>query len=344
MSDSLSKTYKPKAIDLFSGCGGLTLGLKSAGFNVVGAIEIDPKAQETYLANHPEVSLYKNDIRTIHPSTIMKDLGIIEGELELLAGCPPCQGFSRLRTRNKGASVEDPRNDLINQFELYIEHMQPKLVMMENVPALAKDERFQRLIYKLESLSYNISYEVADAADYGVPQRRKRLILIASKKCIPTLASKTLNQKTVRSAISHLPTPSLSLDALHSVPEKRSTLVKNIISLIPKNGGSRSDLPKELHLDCHVKSNGFNDVYGRMAWDSVAPTITSGCINPSKGRFLHPEEDRAISLREASLLQGFPEDYTFITKHGKESIALMIGNALPPPFIKAHALSLMKGL
>jgi DNA (cytosine-5)-methyltransferase 1 len=126
--------------------------------------------------------------------------------------------------------------------------------------------------------------------------------------------------------------------------ENRSKEVRELIALIPKNGGSRSDLPKRYQLDCHKRSDGFSDVYGRMAWDDVSPTITSGCHNPSKGRFLHPSQNRTITLREAAILQGFPRRYRFNVDHGKESIALMIGNALPPPFIAAHAGALRRGL
>lgn len=340
MKGSRQDMQKPTAIDLFSGCGGLTLGLKYAGYNVLGAIEVAPKAQQTYKINHPEVRLYESDIRDISASTILADIGINYGDLDLLAGCPPCQGFSRLRTRNRLNSVDDPRNDLILQFQRYVEELLPKNVMMENVPALAKDPRFKQLISHLESSGYNTIFEVADAANFGVAQRRKRLILLASRVGVPKLAEKSKKRLSVRDVISHIDAPTVSSDVIHTIPEKRSDAVKRLIALIPKDGGSRAQLPLEYQLACHLRSDGFRDVYGRMAWDDVSPTITSGCINPSKGRFLHPEENRTITLREASLLQGFPVEYRFDATHGKEAIALMIGNALPPPFIMAHALAL----
>jgi DNA (cytosine-5)-methyltransferase 1 len=124
------------------------------------------------------------------------------------------------------------------------------------------------------------------------------------------------------------------------LPEKRAGTVLKLIRDIPKDGGSRGDLPRARQLRCHKKSDGFSDIYGRMAWKKVAPTITSGCFNPSKGRFLHPESDRAITMREAALLQGFPRDYSFALSYGKQAIALMIGNALPPEFIRRHALEI----
>lgn len=332
------------ALDLFSGCGGLSLGLKKAGFRVAAAVEIDLKAQETYRLNHPNVKLYGCDIRELSASSLLKDIGLKRGELELLAGCPPCQGFSRLRTKNKGASVKDSRNDLISDFLRFINDTFPKSIMMENVPGLAKDQRFLDLCSAIEALGYKYVVHVLDAADYSVPQRRKRLILLASRVHQPVIAKKHPVRITVRDALAKVGAPSASKDLLHKIPEKRSLSVQEIIKNIPKNGGSRKDLPQNLHLDCHKNANGFHDVYGRMAWDSVAPTITSGCTNPSKGRFLHPSFNRTITLREAAVLQGFPLDYKFNISHGKGAIALMIGNALPPPFITAQARSLCSGI
>jgi len=336
--------FKLRAVDLFSGCGGLSLGLNGAGFQVIAAVEIDRKAQETYRLNHPSVRLYGQDIRELDPAQILVDAGLKVGELDLLAGCPPCQGFSRLRTKNKMTSVNDDRNDLIDDFLRFIEMMMPKTVMLENVPALQKDARFLSVRKKLEKLGYLTVVNVLDAADYSVPQRRKRLIMLASRIHLPVIASKAIKKITVRQALKGLKDPSASADKLHALGEKRSQKVKELIALIPKDGGSRSDLPQNYQLGCHARCDGFHDVYGRLAWDDVAPTITSGCHNPSKGRFLHPYEDRTISLREAAILQGFPRSYKFDIAHGKESIALMIGNALPPPFITAQASSLRVGI
>ena len=332
------------AIDLFSGCGGLSLGLKGAGFTVAAAVEIDRKAQETYHLNHPTVRLYAEDIRKLDPVQMLQEAGLKVGELDLLAGCPPCQGFSRLRTKNKGTSVSDDRNDLVEDFLWFIEVMQPKTVMLENVPALAKDSRFVGMRNQLHAQGYQTVVNVLDAADYSVPQRRKRLIMLASRVHVPMVAEKARTRLTVRQALKGMAEPGKSKDKLHALGENRSQKVRDLISLIPKDGGSRRDLPSKFQLDCHKRSDGFSDVYGRLAWDDVAPTITSGCHNPSKGRFLHPGQNRTISLREAAVLQGFPRSYKFDVTHGKESIALMIGNALPPPFIKAHANALRAGL
>lgn len=325
------------AVDLFSGCGGLSYGLKEAGFQVAAAVEIDTKAQATYKLNHPTVRLYGQDIRTLNPEQIMKDAGLTSGQLDLLAGCPPCQGFSRLRTKNQKTSVRDDRNNLVTEFVRFVKVLMPKTIMLENVPALAKDGRFTRMRNQLASLGYEMVVHVLDAADYDVPQRRKRLIMLASRIHKPQIAPRGRSRVTVRQALADVGAPSRTKDKLHGMGENRSQAVRDLIALIPKNGGSRSDLGQEHQLECHKRSNGFKDVYGRMAWDDVSPTITSGCHNPSKGRFLHPSYNRTITLREAALLQGFPMGYAFDTSHGKEAIALMIGNALPPPFIAAHA-------
>lgn len=332
------------AVDLFSGCGGLSRGLKDAGFQVFAAVEINQKAQETYRLNHPDVHLYGEDIRKLDPLNILQEMGLNSGDIDLLAGCPPCQGFSRLRTKNQRVAVQDDRNDLVLDFLRFVIAMQPKTVMLENVPALGQDKRFIDLRLKLEALGYRSIVEILNAADYRVPQRRKRLILLASRVHTPQVAQPSKARITVRQALADVGAPSKSRDQLHAYPERRSPAVRALIARIPKNGGSRSDLGAEFQLKCHENTKGFYDVYGRMTWDDVAPTITSGCHNPSKGRFLHPSYNRTITLREAALLQGFPRDYLFDVAHGKEAIALMIGNALPPPFIQAHAGALRDGL
>jgi DNA (cytosine-5)-methyltransferase 1 len=329
------------AIDLFSGAGGLTLGLKSAGFKVLAGVEINPIAASTYRANHPEIKLFECDIKNLAETEILKGLKLKRGELDLLAGCPPCQGFSTQRTRNKVASIADDRNELIFEFLRIVEITFPKTIMLENVPGLAKDWRITSLREKLSMLGYVIDEDFAqvkDAANYGVPQRRRRLLVKASRLGVISNPQTSPFKNTVRSTISQLSIPGASGDSLHDLVENRSDKVKKIISLVPKNGGSRSDIPREYWLECHKRNEGgYRDVYGRMPWDDVAPTITGGCHNPSKGRFIHPEQDRAITLREAALLQTFPKNYIFSLDRGKDAVALMIGNALPPEFIKQHA-------
>jgi DNA (cytosine-5)-methyltransferase 1 len=339
-----SRTRRPVAFDLFSGCGGLTLGLKQAGFRVVGAIDVDPLSAETYKANHRDVKVWQDDIRNLEPSQLLEELGLKEGKLDLLAGCPPCQGFSTMRTLNGAVRVDDPRNDLLLEFHRFVKVIRPRTIMMENVPGLADDEMFKTFCRRMKKLGYVGNHRILNAAQFGVPQRRRRLIYLAGLGLRIPFARPIRGLRTVADAIQGLPKPGKSGDPLHDMPEHRTPGIMKIIRRIPKNGGSRLDIPEEFQLACHKRCNGFKDVYGRMAWWDVAPTITSGCFNPSKGRFLHPQEDRAITMREAALLQGFPPRYKFPVTGNKSAVASMIGNALPPPFIAAHAKIIYEAL
>jgi DNA (cytosine-5)-methyltransferase 1 len=325
------------AIDLFAGSGGLTQGLKKAGFEVIAAVEIDQLAVKTYAGNHPEVLVFEKDIRDLKCRTVLRKLNKKKGEIDLLAGCPPCQGFSTLKTLNGSTRARDKRNDLVFEYLRFVREVRPRAIMLENVPGLASDKRMKKLSASLDELGYKCRFEVLDAQDYGVPQRRKRLILVGSLYGEIGFGRRTKERKTVWQAFRGL-TARKRRDPLHDTrSRKRSDRISELISLIPLNGGSRSSLPDRLRLRCHRKSNGFKDVYGRMAWRSVAPTITSGCVNPSKGRFLHPRANRAITLREAATLQSFPRRYFFSLEKGKFAVAALIGNALPPEFIRRHA-------
>jgi len=331
----------PRAVDLFSGCGGLSEGLSQAGFRVIGAVEIHPLAVETYKANHPGVEVWSTDIKALQVSSVMKKLKLCKGQLDLLAGCPPCQGFSRIRTLNGSSPVDDERNELITHFLRFVRGMLPRFVMMENVPGLAADQRFKTLCNALKRLGYVVNWSILNARDYGVPQRRKRLMLLAGLRQNVPFASRDAKMHTVREAFARLPAVGESGDPPHDVTENRSERIKKLIASVPHNGGSRTDLPSSRQLECHKRCDGFKDVYGRMAWDDVAPTITGGCFNPSKGRFLHPEEDRAITMREAAILQSFGRDYVFPNCRNKAAIALLIGNALPPEFVRRHAVQVL---
>ncbi|MCW5680017.1 MAG: DNA cytosine methyltransferase [Xanthobacteraceae bacterium] len=335
---------KHTAIDLFSGCGGLTLGLKLAGFKVLAAIEKDELAVKTYRANHQRVRVCHNDIRNVRAKTLRDILKLERGELDLLAGCPPCQGFSTLKTRNGSVQKRDHRNSLIHEMMRFTRAFLPKTIMMENVPGLAQHWSFHKLCRDLRRLGYWVKWDVKDARHYGVPQRRKRLILVAGRGFKVPLAKESKALKTVRKAFENLRRPGKSRDELQNLREYRSAKIMKLIREIPKDGGSRTDLPASRQLDCHKRTNGFKDIYGRMAWDEPSPTITGGCFNPSKGRFLHPSEHRAITLREAAILQSFPRRYRFPVDASKESVALMIGNALPPTFICRHANQIIKAL
>lgn len=327
------------AIDLFGGAGGLTEGLKLAGYTVLATVEIDPTARETYSANHPEVGYLFSDIRQLTGREVLEAVGLGVGELDLLAGCPPCQGYSRIRSLNRG-SADDDRNDLVLDFVRLVDALKPRSVLMENVPGLASDGRMSEVRRRLGDLGYYVGPDlirIADAADYGVPQHRRRMILMTTLGGPVGEPPKPAKRVTVREALDGLDAPGSTSDPLHVASRFRARRVRELVTLIPKDGGSRTDLPDGLQLECHKRSTGFSDVYGRMAWDSQAPTITAGCYHPSKGRFLHPDEDRTVTLREAAVLQGFRHDYSFSMSRGKMTCASMIGNALPPPFVMHHA-------
>lgn len=333
---------KPIAVDLFCGAGGLSEGLRQAGFKVIGAVDVDPLACSTYKLNHRHVRLWKKDIRCISGSQIMSSLEIRRGELDLLAACPPCQGFSTMRTKNGTRRNRDRRNDLIFEVLRIIRSLKPISVMFENVPGLADNRKFKLFRKGLESLGYNVTADVLNAVDYNIPQRRRRLVLIASRLGSPEFAPKSNRRSTVRRAIGDLTPPGRSRDPLHNYATQRSGRIRDLIKKIPVNGGSRAALGSRNQLDCHKRIQGFHDVYGRMHWNKPAPTITGGCINPSKGRFLHPRANRAITLREAALLQTFPKTYRFPLNNGRYPVAGLIGNALPPEFIRRHASALSK--
>ena len=337
---------RPRAIDLFAGCGGLTLGLSKAGFRVIGAIELGDTAAAAYRLNHPIVRLWNRDIRRVSVADVLRKLRLKRGRLDLLAGCPPCQGFSNIRSRNGRRRVKDHRNGLIRDFVRFVRVLAPKVVMFENVPGLATKRRFKEFCSQLRGLGYHLHWSILDAANYGVPQRRRRLILIASKGWAIPFGEEARTTRTVRDAIGTLVPPRSSRDPHHAyvAESRRSERIRKLIAMVPKDGGSRTDLTKRIWLGCHKRCNGFKDVYGRMSWGKVAPTITAGCLNPSKGRFLHPTRNRPITVREASLLQAFPRTYRFPAGCGSYALAELVGNALPPEFVRRHALSIKRAL
>lgn len=329
------------AVDLFSGCGGLSEGIRQAGFDIRFAVEIDTLAADCYKENHPETTILTKDIRNIRIAEINK---ILDGRfIHLLAGCPPCQGFSSMRRLNKKRAVRDNRNNLILEYLRFVVEMKPLTVMMENVPGLRNYYLFRKMVRELEHLDYYVDHKVVDIKDYGVPQRRKRLVMIGSKLAPIKVAEPIGTKLTVRDVIGNLDSVEITNDPLHKIVANHTKRIQELIRLIPQNGGSRKDLPAEYHLLCHKKPNvGFKDIYGRLKWDDYSSTITGGCLNPSKGRFLHPEEDRALTPREAALIQTFPSDYKFPMDIPKADLALMIGNALPPEFSRIQTTHILE--
>ena len=330
------------ALDLFSGCGGLSLGLKAAGFQVLAAFENDADSITAYRLNHPRTKIFEGDIRNVDTNEVKK---LLKGKpLHFLAGCPPCQGFSSMRRLNKKRSKRDARNSLILEYLRFVKDLKPLTIMMENVPGLINYSLFKKVITELYLLGYDPKIQTVKLQQYGVPQRRRRLVLVGSLLGDLDIAPPTGKTRTVEDAIGKLEPISHTRDAVHRIVKTHTAEVLKRIRATPKNGGSRSDVP-QFELDCHKDTKvGFRDVYGRMRWDDYSPTITGGCLNPSKGRFLHPEENRAITAREAALLQTFPRYYKFPADISKSSIALLIGNALPPKFSRIQSANVMEHL
>ncbi len=334
---------KYTAIDLFAGCGGLTKGMLKAGFFTKVAVEIDDDAVRTFKMNHKSTKIIHKDIRKISIAEVKRMLA--GRKLHLLAGCPPCQGFSSVRRLNRRKNIKDDRNNLINEYLRFVKGLKPKTIMMENVPGLTNYIHFKRMVKELLSLNYKIDYKVVNAKDYGVPQRRRRLVLVGSLLGDINVAEGNGKKATVKETIGGLEPVTKTNDSIHKIVATHESRIKEMIRQIPKDGGSRKDISKKYVLDCHKKENvGFNDIYGRLRWDDYSTTITGGCLNPSKGRFLHPTKNRVITPREAALLQSFPRSYKFPSDIPKASLALLIGNALPPKLSYAQSLSIRKHL
>jgi DNA (cytosine-5)-methyltransferase 1 len=348
---------KPNAIDLFSGAGGLTVGLKQAGFKVVAAVEVYEPAARTYAANHRTTKLLKRDIRTVRGEELIA-VGS-QRNIHLIAGCPPCQGFSSLTSKYKR---DDPRNLLVLEMARIIREISPSMVMMENVPGLADKGQaiLDDFIAQLKSQNYKVTYDVVQIANYGVPQMRRRLVLLAGKGFeipIPpaTHSANPIKEglkpwKVLKDAIQRRTYPvTLSFAKENGGPQNfKWHVIRNLTPLsfarlkALSEGSGRLSLPKHLRPACHKDSDqGFSNVYGRLSWSLPSPTITGGCTTPCKGRFGHPDEDRTISVREAALIQTFPEDYRFKTDF-MEIVCDLIGNALPCYFAAQIAQACMK--
>ena len=340
MSRYLSSRTWPTAIDIFSGAGAVSAALKKAHFRVIAAIDNDQAACDTYRLNHPKVRLYDKDICEIDPATIRGEcLTSCGNSVDLMAICAPCQPFSSQNRKRES----DSRRYLLLEAARFVSTLKPKFLFVENVPGIVSDENADLLIkfQKECGPGYQFSKPFrVNAADYYVPQRRIGCLLMATRgKSVPTLPpplTPTNKRLTVRHAISHLKSLSSGeydkRDLLHAARNHRPIALKRLRH-IPWNGGSRRDLPRHLKLKCHKNQNAYPDVYGRMAWDDVSPTLTTGCTDVTRGRFAHPEDNRAITLREAALLQTFPKDYRFTGS--PKVIAQQIGNAVPYALIKA---------
>jgi len=329
-----------KAIDFFCGAGGLTRGLLDAGIDVVAGFDIDSECQETYEQNN-EASFHSIDVRDLDIKKLKSLSRLRSFNNVLFAGCAPCQPFSQQR---KSAAAHQSTT-LLSEFGRLIEEALPRAVMIENVPGMARIKgysTFRRFLSLLENCGYDFDYDVLDAKRFGVPQTRRRLVLIAVRDSVASIPDPTHGNgkrifRTVRDAISHFPEISAG-DSHHKVANHVTASITDVnlerLAHTPPDGGGRRDWPMRLQLKCHKNGyEGHTDVYGRMYWDEPAPTLTARCNSISNGRYGHPEQNRAISLREAAALQSFPDNYKFFSSN--KHIAQQIGNAVPVRFATA---------
>jgi DNA (cytosine-5)-methyltransferase 1 len=332
-------------VDIFAGCGGGSLGLQQAGFKPVGAVEIDERAASAYQYNlglRPITA----DVRRVRACQLVPD----RTEVTLVFGCPPCQSFTTLRRGTEITAEDRQRYQLIGEYLRLVADLRPRHVAFENVPGMqfarrdrlarsGKREihpRLNRLVGRLHDLGYDAEWDILDAADYGVPQHRRRLVVLASRVAKPRLPARTHGPdaaapwRTVKEAIRDLPALNRGevdpADPYHAARRHSSIAMERLTAL--KEGQARADLPERLQLQCHKDHDGHYDIYGRMWWDRPAPTLTSGCTNVTRGRFAHPEQPRAITIREALRLQSFPDDARL--SGGHEAMAVQVGNAVPP--------------
>ncbi len=334
---------KISCVDLFCGAGGLTHGFVLEGLPVVAGIDMDPACRFPYEANN-QAQFIERDISTVTDSELS---ALFAGaDVKVLAGCAPCQPFSTYARRYELDT--NGKWGLLYEFARLAKGAKPDIITMENVPSVAKHAVFHDFVDTLERLGYHVWFDVVDSSRYGVPQSRRRMVLLASLygkiEIIPPILEKAI---TVRQAIGQLAHLQAGEEATSDKLHVASTLnAKNIQRIkASKPGGTWRDWPEHLVADCHRAESGrtYAGVYGRMEWDKPAPTMTTQCFGFGNGRFGHPEQDRAISLREAAILQSFPRDYAFIPEGGEvgfKALGRLIGNAVPVELGRAIAKSI----
>lgn len=333
------------AVDLFCGAGGLAYGLRMAGLEIAAGVDMDPRCRYPFETNCDAVFVRK-DVAQVTADDLAEWFG--DAEIRVLAGCAPCQPFS---TYSQTRKSEDGRWKLLESFRDLALASLPEIVTMENVVGLAAREVWENFTTALEGAGYHVVWNEVRCTDFGVPQKRKRLVLLASRlgsidMPTPTHATKPL---TVRDVIAQLPPIAAgsapSKDPLHVASRLSATNMKRMKA--SRAGGTWRDWPKNLRAACHTKKTGetYPAVYGRMEWDKPAPTITTQCYGFGNGRFGHPDQDRAISLREAAILQSFPPSYRFV-KEAKEAtfrgLGILIGNAVPPRLAQAVGATIVQ--
>lgn len=329
---------KIEVVDLFCGTGGLSYGMKSRGLHILSGYDIDPTCRFAYETNN-EAEFHFADIREVKGEEVKRCYS--RKSIHVLAGCAPCQPFSSYAHTNK---KKDPNKyDLLYEFGRLVKEVHPDIVTMENVPSIltfSLKPVFPDFVNTLREEGYSVMYQIVFCPDYGIPQTRRRLVLLASRLGSISLIEKTNtpeNYKTVGDTIRDLePIKAGSASTKDPLHRCRSLTEVNLLRLQnTPYGGSWKDWPEDLILDCHRKESGksFGSVYGRMKWEEPSPTITTECTGIGNGRFGHPEQDRAISVREAALLQTFPISYRFFENESEVSLknaSRYIGNAVPP--------------
>lgn len=336
---------KIACVDLFCGVGGLTHGFILEKIPVIAGIDIDPACRFPYEANNGHARFVERNISQVTNDELDALFG--DAELTILAGCAPCQPFSTYAQRYE-LDGRDGKWGLLYQFARLTEGSMPDVVTMENVPTVAKHTVFNDFVDALRRFGYKVWFDIVDSSQYGVPQMRQRMVLLASKHGDIRMISPTHGRpRTVRQAIGRLRPltagESAPKDKLHVASALSGKNIERIKASRP--GGTWRDWPEGLVADCHRADSGrtYPGVYGRMEWDKPAPTMTTQCYGFGNGRFGHPEQDRAISLREAAILQSFPRNYAFIPKGGKvyfKVLGRLIGNAVPVNLGRAIARSI----
>lgn len=323
-----------RVADFFCGCGGTSVGLRAAGMDVVFGLDCDGPAAATFRRNFPRAAFLEVDVRDCRPEEIASQVGRGDGHL-LVSACAPCQPYSSFVRRTRGRSHD---RSLLLRLIPILDLLRPAFVLVENVPGLdtkAPAGTLSRFCKALTRLGYSISWKVVDCQSYGVPQRRRRLVLMGSllgqvEIPRPTHGPGLLPVATVLEWIADLP-PLQAGETHTEVPNHVASALTDINLRrlrASKPGGDRFDWPSELRLACHKEHRGHSDVYGRMSWDAPAPALTTKCTGISNGRFGHPEQDRPISVREAACLQTFPRDFVF--EGGIKTATRQVGNAVPP--------------
>ena len=327
-----------KAFDFFCGAGGLTHGLRNAGIEVTTGIDNDIRCRLTYENNNDGAKFIRKDIADVELDDLELDKPLPKSNKVLFAGCAPCQPFSSHRKDSR----QRPEATLLSQFGRLVCVARPDYVLLENVPGLAKVRgfsTFRRFLNMLDKFNYRYIFSFLDAQYYGVPQKRRRLVLLAARRQQVSLPEPKYGDnlrpvKTVRDAIADFPPIAAGEchpTVLNHVAARITKINLKRLQATPIDGGDRRAWPPNLHLACHANNHlGHTDVYGRMHWDRPAPALTGKCASISNGRYGHPEQNRAISLREAAALQSFPNKYKFFGYN--KNISTQIGNAVPVKF------------